>query len=140
MVAREDDPSVEGDEVLFRRVARQDDTAMTIFDEGLGTRLIRSGAFRFDPDGCSVYRRATLHACGLSAQSVVKLPQNIILSVLVDAVRAAGFGVTADPNPHEDDHPRSAAHSLILNTAPIRNKALVRACRQLAASATVELG
>jgi hypothetical protein len=77
-----------------------------------------SGAFKPDSDGVSVYRKSKLDAAGLTANDLVRAPQNMVISLGVGEVRTlAQLGVRDDAWPEEiadPSHPRNAAHALIV--------------------------
>lgn len=136
----EDDESIDSRETLFRRIANVGDTNMFLVDENTGQRVVRSGAFGMDADGCSTYLASVLYQNGLSALDVARAPQNVVVSVTAAQVRAVQFGVRPDPWPPESDgHLRDAAHALIVNPNGLGSKRLRKAFRALASEAVVEL-
>lgn len=133
-----DDPSVVDDEVLYRRIARYGDTSMIVVDEGSGDVRIGSGAFNLDSDGCSVYLHSVLAQNELTVESIVRAPQNVIISVTAGTVREVRLGVRPDPWPPDSDgHPRDAAHALVVNPDSMGKKQLLRARRSLAATSRI---
>jgi hypothetical protein len=133
-----DDSSVVDDEVLYRRIARYGDTSMMVVDEGTGDVRVSKAAFKLDSDGCSVYLHSVLAQNELAADSLVRDPQNVIISVTAGSVRAVGLGVRPDPWPPDGDgHPRDAAHALVVNPNAIGKNPLHRALRSLAATSTI---
>jgi hypothetical protein len=133
-----DDPSVVDDEVLYRRIARYGDTSMIVVDEGSGDVRISSGAFNLNSDGCSVYLHSVLAQNELTVESLVRAPQNVIISVTAATVREERLGVRPDPWPPDSDgHPRDAAHALVVNPNAMRKKQLLRALRSLAATSRI---
>ena len=96
---RSDDPSVDADETLCWRAPRLPYDNWTIFDEGRGGHRWRGGAFVWNDDGVSCYRRVVLTTFGLDWSAVKIEPTNGILSVQVGAVRECDLGVAPDPDP-----------------------------------------
>ncbi len=133
-----DDAGVADSEVLYRRIARDGDEAMIVVDEATGGRIIRSGAFVVDEDGCSVYRDSVMRESSLGLADLVSAPQNVIISVTVAQVRRAALGVRGDPWPDgSDGPPRDVAHALIINPDDLGKKRLHRARQALASDAVV---
>ncbi len=77
-----------------------------------------SGAFKPDSDGVSVYRKSKLEAAGLTAAHLVRVPQNVVVSLSVGEIRIrAALGIRDDAWPADTDvptHPRNGAHALIV--------------------------
>lgn len=111
-----DDPAIPDEESLLRRLSDAGPN-MIAADPLTGVRRPTSGAFKPDPD-VSVYRDSVLASYGLDARALVKVPQNLVVSIEVRDVRQhAGLGVRDDPWPQDvddPDHPRNAAHALIV--------------------------
>ena len=64
-----------------------------------------------------MFRRGLLDAAGLGPDDVIKNPWNLVISVDVGDIRSIGLGARDDPWPpdiDEADHPRNAAHALII--------------------------
>lgn len=114
-----DDPAIPDEDSVLRRLSDSGPNMVTI-DLATGVCRPTSGAFRCKPDedGVSVYRESVLAAAGLTAAALVKAPQNLVLSLGIAEVRSrAHLGVGNDPWPQdvdEPDHPRNAAHALIV--------------------------
>lgn len=111
-----DDPSIPDDDELYRRVS-DGSPNMVVVDALSGNRRPSSAAFKPDDDGVSVYREGVLRSRGLSAADLVVQPGNLVVSLPVSAVRALSLGVRNDPWPRDipdPDHPRNAAHALIV--------------------------
>jgi hypothetical protein len=90
---------------------------MVAFDQVTGRRRPSSGAFQPDDDGISVYRDAILRSNGLSPDDIRKFPWNLVVGVGVADLRTIALDVRDDPWPtdiDEPDHPRNAAHALIV--------------------------
>jgi len=87
-------------------------------DLATGERRPSSGSFKPDEDGVSVYRESKLKEVGLQPAAIIKKPWNLVVGLLVGDVRAISpLGVRDDPWPagiEEPDHPRNAAHALIV--------------------------
>lgn len=111
-----DDANIPDNEALYRRLS-DDSPNMVVVDALSGVRRPSSGAFKPDDDGVSVYRESVLQGRGLTAADVVVRPGNLVVSLPVRAVRAISLGVSDDPWPRDipdPDHPRNAAHALII--------------------------
>ena len=111
-----DDASIPDDEELNRRLSDESPN-MVVVDALSGARRPSSGAFKPDDDGVSVYREGVLRSRGLTAADLVVRPGNLVVSLPVGAVRAISLGVRDDPWPRgipDPDHPRNAAHALIV--------------------------
>jgi hypothetical protein len=131
-----DDLFVADEELLIRRVSRRDDTNMVVFDEGTGLPTLSSGAFGFDEDGLSVYRKRVLRCIGMTPLGAARDPQNYLVSVTASAVRGFGLGVRADPSPPDGDgHRRDVAHALVTNRHGLGKKPLLRVRKALAEQA-----
>ncbi len=112
----EPDPFIPASSIVYRRVASVGDANMLGWNEGTGELYVKSGAFRFDPDGCSVHRDALLAANGLSYRDLIRAPQNVILGIRVEQIRARGMGVRDTPWPrgHKPDALYQVAHASVL--------------------------
>lgn len=131
-----DDEAIPDSEVVYRRIAREGDTNMTVVDEGTGERRVRSGAFSMDADGCSVYLESVLSSDRLGPADLIRAPQNAIISVTAGEVRKVQLGVAPDPWPSDSDgHRRDAAHALIVKSCDIGSTKLKKAFRALARTA-----
>lgn len=133
---------VEANDALFRRVARPDNEDLLLWDQGLQTWTVRSGAITFQSDGCSVYVKRVLAATGLQAADVCVAPQNAVAEIPVSAVESwPGAQVEADPDPEtgQPRHPRDRAHALIKPPADASNKEVRRLRSHLAKHAAVIL-
>jgi hypothetical protein len=129
-----DDPKIPDSDALFRRLS-DSGPSMVAVDLETGERRPTSGAFKPDDDGVSVFRRGLLQAAGLGPDDIIKRPWNLVVSVEVGDVRSIGLGARDDPWPSDIDepqHPRNAAHALIVglerlgrNERRRRQKALV---------------
>ncbi len=111
-----DDPDIPDTDALFRRLS-DSGPSMVAVDLETGERRPTSGAFKPDDDGVSVFRRGLLHAAGLGPDDVIKNPWNLVVSVDVGDIRSIGLGARDDPWPSdidEPEHPRNAAHALIV--------------------------
>lgn len=141
MEASRDRSKFLGNDRLFRRISKSGDTNMLLTDEATGNRMVSSGAFVMDEDGCSVYIESLLLAEELGPEALVDEPQNVVISVTVETVIAADLGVHPDPLPvGPGDHRRNAAHGLIKNIKGLTKKPEYRARKALAAAAVFVLG
>ncbi len=86
------------------------------WDEGSGERYVKSGAFKFDPDGCSVHRDEVLHANGMTYEALIRDPQNVVLAIQVGRIRNQGMGVRDTPWPlgPQPEAPYQVAHASVL--------------------------
>lgn len=112
-----DDPSIPDNDRLLRRLSDSGPNMVAV-DTVTHDRRPTSGAFKPDEDGVSVYRESVLSTSGLGAADVVRAPMNLVVSLEVADARAiTPLGVRNDPWPSdipEPDHPRNAAHALIV--------------------------
>lgn len=136
----DDDPSIPGDEVLYRRLS---------FDGGAWVtprEPVRpsSGGFDPDTDGVSVFRRALLlhQNPPLGPSDVALRPGDILVSFTVADVRALQLGVRDDPWPKDvpdPDHPRYVAHALITGLEGLGRNPRARLQKRLATVGSMEL-
>jgi hypothetical protein len=110
-------------------------------DKITGDRRPGSGAFEPDEDGVSVYREAVIIGQGLSLSDLTQNPGDPVVSFTVGDVRGVGqeLGVSLDvrekawptdvPDP---DHPKHAAHALIVGLGELGSSRQLRARRALA--------
>jgi hypothetical protein len=128
----QDDPEIPDDEILYRRLS---------YDGGdwlANTDPVRpaSGGFQPDADGLSVYRHSILASLTppLNGRAVAIRPGDVVVGFTVRDVRASKLGVKDDPWPNdvvEPDHPRNAAHALIVGWDGLGKNARVRRQRDL---------
>ncbi len=109
--------TIPDDDSVYRRLS--DSSPNMVSEDSLtGERRPSSGAFMPDDDGVSVYRESKLQEAGLGAADVVRSPLNLVVSIEVGDVRSVPpLGVWDDPWPQgidEPEHPRNAAHALIV--------------------------
>jgi hypothetical protein len=115
----EDEQDIPGDEILYRRLAYDDDDAWVVRDQITGQRVKpASGAFIPYPDGVSVFRRSILGQQDppLGAADLVVDPKNSVVTFSVQDLRSIVLGVKGDPWPQDVTDPKNpiyAAHSLI---------------------------
>jgi hypothetical protein len=113
----EDDPSIPGDEVLYRRLSYPGG-AWVIPDKITGRRRPSSAGFDPDTDGVSVFRHTLLleQDPPLGPADVAVSPEGVVVGFTVADVRSLNLGVKSDPWPkdvEDPEHPRYAAHALI---------------------------
>lgn len=133
-----DDPSIEAQELIYRHIARRGDTNMLTQDESTGQFRARSGAFVWDDDGCSCYLDSILSQHSLGPSDVKRAPDQVVIAVTAQAVRDVQFGITRDAWPPDaGEHPRQAAHALIINYIPLSKKKRSRANSDLAKRAQI---
>ncbi len=117
MAEFQDDPDILNCEVLLRRLDTKDPN-MFVTDSVTGIRRPSSAAFSFQQDGTSVYRKKKLDDSNLNARDILLHPEQIVLSLTVTQVRDCnGLGVCDNPWPKgisDEQHPRNAAHALIV--------------------------
>jgi hypothetical protein len=117
--AVEDDPDIPGDEILYRRLAYDDDGAWVVRDQITGRRVKpASGAFNPDADGVSVFRRSILaeQEPPLGPADLVVDPRNSVVGFTVEDLRSILLGIKADQWPQDVGDPKNpiyAAHALI---------------------------
>ncbi len=112
-----DDASIPGDDAVLRRLSDGGPSMVTI-DAVTGVRRPSSGAFKPDEDGVSVFRTSRLADQNLNASAVVTGPHALVVQLSIGEIRSvAQLGVRDDPWPEDvedPDHPRYAAHALIV--------------------------
>ena len=133
----EDDSSISDDEILYRRIAHYGSGGLVAVDAITGLRRPSSGAFKSDDDGISVYLDGVLSEMGLGPQDLVRAPQNAVVAFQAAVPRQLSLGVVRDAWPtgtDDDDHPRNAAHALIVGFLRLsgkerrHQKALAQSC------------
>ncbi len=133
----DDDPNIPDDEVLYRRLSY--DNGAWVVKHAVTRQRVRptSGAFNPDPDGVSVFRHACLLALlpPLGPSDLVVSPENVVVGFTVGDVRSLNLGVKDDPWPidvPDPDHPRNAAHALIIGLNGLGRNARSRQQKLLA--------
>jgi hypothetical protein len=117
--AVEDDPDIPGNEILYRRLAYDDDTAWVVRDQITGQRVKpASGAFNPDPDGVSVFRNSILAEQNppLGPADLIVDPRNSVVGFTVEDLRSIFLGVKNNQWPQDVSDPKNpiyAAHALI---------------------------
>jgi hypothetical protein len=101
---------------------------------------LSSGAFkpRTDEDGVSVYRRAVLQTSGLGSHDLIFRVSDRVASLAQEAIYSQKLRVEPDPWPHDAqdrDHPKNAAHALIVGWQCLGKKAKINKARALAQAA-----
>ena len=106
------------DDAVYRRLS---DTgpSMVYIDPVTGEQRPTSGAFKPDADGVSVYSKTAMAAVGVELSDLFVRAGNVVVELPVAAVRASEqpLDAVADPWPAdipEPDHPRNAAHALVV--------------------------
>ena len=135
----ENDSGVSDDESLYRRIAHYGSVDLVAVAAITGHRRPSSGAFKSDSDGISVYLDSVLSEVGLGPQDLVRAPQNAVVAARAAEPRQLSLGVRRDPWPtgtDDDDHPRNAAHALIVGFRGLRGKERRRTQKALAQSCT----
>ena len=131
----EDDSTIADDEVLYRRIAHYGLGDLVAVDAITGHRRPSSGAFKSDDDGISVYLNGILSEAGLGPHDLVRAPQNAVVALRATAPRQLSLGVVRDAWPtgtDDDDHPRNAAHALIVGFLGLSGKERRRTQKALA--------
>lgn len=139
MPEKADDPSIENDEIVYRRIPNVAQSAFMVVDEGTGERRPSTAIFRPDEDGVSVYRDSILRSYNLDENALIRDPRNGVLSLTVGEIRAEKLGVASDAwPPSNDPHDRDAAHALIVGMGDLtkgqrkeKRRALVQMCTVL---------
>jgi hypothetical protein len=138
----EDDPSIPGDEVLYRRLSYTGG-AWVVPDKITGVHRPSSAGFDPDTDGLSVFRRTLLLELEppLGPADVALRPYDVVVGFTVEDVRSLKLGVRDDlwPKDVEDpDHPRYAAHALITGLIGLGRNARRRRQQQLTQVASMK--
>jgi hypothetical protein len=133
----EDDPSIPGEEILYRRLSYDSDQAWVVRDLITGQRVKpTSGAFKPDADGVSVFRRSLLAELEppLAAADLVVAPENAVVGFTVEDLRSLLLGVRDDQWPEDVRDPKNpiyAAHALIKGLSELSTKERRRRQKQL---------
>lgn len=107
-----DDPLIDDDEILYRRVLDRAD--MVTRDENLGRWTPVNAAVRFDPDGMSVYLDSILRSGGVGpAEVAAEREGSVVFSVPARAPRSLDLGVRHTPAGPEGE-PVAYAHGAIV--------------------------
>lgn len=104
-----DDKSIPSDETLYRRVPQHPD--FLVRDLLSGQEKISRAAFKWDPDGISVYRHLLMQRWGIDLKMLLRTESQRLYSFKVAAVRREGAGVTDEVDP--EDMQAGKAHALI---------------------------
>src|SRR5262249_31216635 len=116
------------------------DANWIVTDQVSGRRVLTSAAFQPDDDGVSVYLHSVLSAGGLKPKDVTNSPLNAVAALAAWVPRAHELGIRRDPWPADiidPEHPRNAAHALIVGWNNFSNKARHRIRRELSQAATL---
>lgn len=111
------DPTIDNDEILYRRIPNVEQGSFMAIDEATMVRRPTSAVFRPDKDGLSVYLDSILRKYELTERDVQTRPESGVLSLTVGDIRAEGLGIARDawPNGKDDsNHLRDAAHALVV--------------------------
>ena len=137
-------PLAEDDGVL-RRISDSNPNMVTT-DRITGERRPSSGVFHPDGDGVSVYSRQVMQQIGVVPADLLVRRGNLLVQLPVTAIRSLGDGdgqrpldVIADPWPDDvltPDHPRHAAHALIVGLGDLPKSRRRDLQRELAMLAT----
>jgi len=135
-----DDLCINGEDLVFRRIAHADSVDMVTVDQVDGSRRPSSGVFIANEDGLSVYLSMILAHFALGPEALLRAPNNAVLSLAVSVLRSHGLGVVPDAWPSDTDDPkhlRNAAHALVTGIDRFGSKAERRVRQALARSATL---
>ncbi len=113
---------------------------MVAVDQATGERRPSSGSFKPDADGVSVYQESVVRAHGLGPADLVRSSLNLVVEVLVGELRTIELDVQPDPWPGDTDdpnHPRNAAHALIVGMEQLAKKARLNKQRALVRLASI---
>jgi hypothetical protein len=130
-----DDPTISDAELLYRRLSDSGPNMIAV-DLLTGEQRPSTGAFKPDPDGISVYRDSAMKEEGISVADLVTRPGNLIVSLSVGDVRSIWLGVRDDKWPADvpdPEHPRNAAHALIIGAETLGKHEQKRRLRELVA-------
>lgn len=139
----DDDRGIPDDEVLYRRLS-YDGGAWVLRDNVTGERIRPvSGGFDPDTDGVSVFRRGILQELDppLGPADVALHPDDIVVGFTVEDVRQLSLGVRDDAWPKDvldPDHPRYAAHALVVGLDELGRNARTKRQRKLAVVPSME--
>ena len=136
----QDHESVPDAETVYRRLS-DDSPDMVVVDAVSGDRRPSSGAFKPDEDGVSVYRKSLLEDRQLTPADLAPRPGNLVVSINVGEVRSLSLDVEDDPWPQgipEHDHPRNAAHALIVGWDGLSTSARKQRQRALSSLPSLE--
>ena len=132
----DDDPAIPGEEVLYRRVSFEH--GEWVLRDPISGERVRpvSGGFEPDTDGVSVFRRDLLRKLEppLGPADVALRPDDIVVGFTVADVRQLRLGVKDDPWPKnvpDPDHPRYAAHALIVGWEGLGRQARIKRQKKL---------
>lgn len=133
--SEDDDPDIPSDEILYRRLS-YDGGQWVVLHQVTGERRASSGGFTPDTDGVSVFRRTLLGALDppLGPADVALRPDDVVVGFTVGDVRSLRLGVIDDLWPKDvpdPDHPRYAAHALIVGLDDLGKKARIRTQKKL---------
>jgi len=139
----DDDPSIPDDEILYRRLSF-DGGDWVLRDRISGERVRPvSGGFDPDTDGVSVFRRDILLKLEppLGPADVALRPDDIVVGFTVADVRQLRLGVRDDPWPKDvldPEHPRYAAHALVVGLERLGRNARTKRQRKLTTVPSME--
>lgn len=126
-----DDNEIPGDEILYKRLPT-DEKEWLVKDQITG-KPVRptSGAFVPHPDGISVYRNSIMASQDppLGPADLAVSSTNYILSFTAAQARSISLGIKNDAWPEgiaDADHPRNAAHALIVGLEKLGKKEKIR--------------
>jgi hypothetical protein len=134
--AEDDDPEIPNEEILYRRLSYAGGE-WVVRHQVTGERRASSGGFTPDTDGISVFRRTLLRALEppLGPADVALRPDDVVVGFSVSDVRSLSLGVRDDLRPKDvpdPDHPRYAAHALIVGLDGLGRNARINKQKKLA--------
>jgi hypothetical protein len=136
--AARNDQTIADGSVIYRRIPSVQDINLVTVDAVSGQRRPSSGAFKPDDDGMSVFLSDVLAEHELGPESLIRNPNNAVVSLLASDPRSHELGVVRDPWPTDTDnatHMRNAAHALITGLELLGAKRLRKVQRDLACRA-----
>jgi hypothetical protein len=101
-------------------------------DEATRAEVVKSGAFIYNDDGCSVSRSARLAAANLSAEDLKLRDDDRIAAFKAVSARLTGFETIDDRWPNgPESRPADVAHALLLiwGNRKARERALTKLAR-----------
>jgi len=122
---------VADDEVIYRLLFSD----WVSIDKITGLRRPSSAAFKPDEDGLSVYREEILIRDGLSASDLTRNADDPVVSFTSADVRSLGLDVHVDalpPDVPDPEHPKHAAHALIIGLNEFGSSAQLRKRKEMA--------
>ncbi|WP_156664556.1 hypothetical protein [Mycobacterium sp. 852002-51057_SCH5723018] len=127
---------------LLRRIPSLTNDDFYAINTQTGERQLTSACFKLRPDesGLSVYSKTVIDRLGLTYAAVCRKPLNAVASI--SGTEPPRHGLRTDPDPWPEDvpepeHPRNAAHALIMGIAAMERGQQRDLARAFAAVAVI---